>query len=144
MIIIIIIIKFDFLLYYVYNYIYDKMFNANNDIAVNNNVNTLTELLDKLTLCIPFTHEEHKQIEELSTQLHSLLLTTDHPHTQTTITPSSSSTNQTLHTLINSINLLLFPYGINPGFKDSIKTKLLHLLQNAYATQSSDNVGVII
>lgn len=141
--IIINIIKFDFLLYYVYNYIYDKMFNANNDIAVNNNVNTLTELLDKLTLCIPFTHEEHKQIEQLSTQLHSLLLH-DQPPTQTTITPLSLSTNQTLHTLINSINLLLFPYGINPGFKDSIKTKLLHLLQNAYATQSSDNVSVII
>ena len=140
---IIINIKFDFLLYYVYNYIYDKMFNANNDIAVNNNVNTLTELLDKLTLCIPFTHEEHKQIEQLSTQLHSLLLH-DLPPTQTTITPLSSSTNQTLHTLINSINLLLFPYGINPGFKDSIKAKLLHLLQNAYATQSSDNVSVII
>jgi hypothetical protein len=120
------------------------MFNANNDIAVNNNVNTLTELLDKLTLCIPFTHEEHKQIEQLSTQLHSLLLT-EQPPTQTNITPlSSSSSNQTLHTLIHSINLLLFPYGINPGFKDSIKTKLLHLLQNAYATQSSDNVSVII
>jgi hypothetical protein len=122
------------------------MFNANNDIAVNNNVNTLTELLDKLTLCIPFTHEEHKQIEQLSTQLHSLLLT-EQPPTQTNITPlssSSSSTYQTLHTLIHSINLLLFPYGINPGFKDSIKTKLLHLLQNAYATQSSDNVSVII
>jgi hypothetical protein len=121
------------------------MFKANNDIAVNNNVNTLTDLLDKLTLCIPFTHEEHKQIEQLSTQLHSLLLT-EQPPTQTNITPlsSSSSSNQTLYTLIHSINLLLFPYGINPGFKDSIKTKLLHLLQNAYATQSSDNVSVII
>ena len=125
------------------------MFNDNNDIAVIHNVNTLTELVDKLSLCITYTHEETKQIEELTTQLHSLIL--NEHSTQTIITPSSSlsssSNNQTLHTLINSINLLLFPYGISPGFKDSIKAKLLHLLQNVYATQSTttnNNMNITI
>lgn len=120
-------------------------------IAVISNVNTLAELLDKLSLCISFTREEHQQLEEVTTQLRSLMLSeqpltysntdtnTNNKPTITTTAAHSSSNNQIFRTLINSINLLLFPYGINPGFKDSIKAKLLHLLQSAYTRQSTAN-----